>query len=82
MVKVLIYIEMLFFFSTPVLIRHLWQLKTVVCMHMCCSIKYLRMCTYAESFAAKHLKLNVVMQGVVRPSVVAPRRGILFYLKI
>jgi hypothetical protein len=27
--KVLIYIEMLFIFSTPVLIRNLWQLKAV-----------------------------------------------------
>ena len=35
MVKVLIYIEMLFIFSTPVLIRHLWQLKTVVFLHWC-----------------------------------------------
>ena len=26
-------IEMLFFFSIPVLIRHLWQLKTVVFLH-------------------------------------------------
>ncbi len=29
-VKVLIYIQMLFIFSTQVLIRHVWQLKTVV----------------------------------------------------
>jgi len=26
---------MLFIFSTPVLIRHLWQLKTVVVLHWC-----------------------------------------------
>ncbi len=26
---------MLFIFSTPVLIRHLWQLKTVVFLHQC-----------------------------------------------
>jgi hypothetical protein len=26
---------MLFIFSTPVLIRHLWQLKTVVFLHWC-----------------------------------------------
>ncbi len=26
---------MLFIFSTPVLIRHQWQLKTVVFMHWC-----------------------------------------------
>ncbi len=26
---------MLFIFSTPVLIRHLWQLKTVVFQHWC-----------------------------------------------
>jgi hypothetical protein len=25
----------LFIFSTPVLLRHLWQLKTVVCLHWC-----------------------------------------------
>jgi len=34
-VNVLIYIEMLFIFSTPGLIRHLWQLKTVVYLHWC-----------------------------------------------
>jgi hypothetical protein len=34
-VKVLIYIYMLLIFSTPVLIRHLWQLKTVVFLHWC-----------------------------------------------
>ncbi len=32
MVKVLIYIKMLFIFSTPELTRHLWQLKTVACI--------------------------------------------------
>jgi len=26
---------MLFIFSTPVLIRHLWQLKTLVSLHWC-----------------------------------------------
>ncbi len=35
MVNVLIYILMLFIFSTPVLTRHLWQLKTVVFLHRC-----------------------------------------------
>ncbi len=34
-VKVLIYIQMSFIFSTPVLIRHLWQLKTVFFLHRC-----------------------------------------------
>ncbi len=33
--KVLIYVQMLFIFSTRVLIRHLWQLKTVVFVHWC-----------------------------------------------
>ncbi len=33
MVKVLIYIYTLFIFSMPVLIRHLWQLKTVLILH-------------------------------------------------
>ncbi len=28
-------IQMLFIFSTPLLIRHLWQLKTVVFLHRC-----------------------------------------------
>jgi hypothetical protein len=32
-VKVQFYIKMLFIFSTPVLIRHLWQLKTAVFLH-------------------------------------------------
>ncbi len=35
MVRDIIYIEMLFIFSTPVLIRHLWQLKTVAFLHWC-----------------------------------------------
>ncbi len=35
MVKGLVYIEMMFIFSTPVLIRHLWQLKTVVFLPWC-----------------------------------------------
>jgi len=26
---------MLFIFSTPVLIRHLWQLETVIVLHWC-----------------------------------------------
>jgi len=34
-VKVLIYIKMLYIFSTPVLIRHLWQLNIVVFLHWC-----------------------------------------------
>jgi hypothetical protein len=34
-VKVLIYIQMLFIFLTPVLIIHLWNLKTVVFLHWC-----------------------------------------------
>jgi hypothetical protein len=35
LIKVLICIQTLFIFSTTVLIRHLWQLKTVVCLHWC-----------------------------------------------
>ncbi len=35
MVKVLIYFKMLFIFSTLVLMRHLWQFKTVVFPHWC-----------------------------------------------
>jgi len=33
---------MLFIFSTPVLIRHLWQLKTVVFLHWCliCTVPF------------------------------------------
>jgi hypothetical protein len=34
-VKVIIYNKMLFIFSTPVLIRYLWQLKTVVFLLWC-----------------------------------------------
>jgi hypothetical protein len=32
-VEILIHVKMLFIFSTPVLIRHLWQLNTVVFLH-------------------------------------------------
>ncbi len=35
MVKVIFYIEMLFIFSTPVVIRRLWQLVNVVFLHWC-----------------------------------------------
>jgi hypothetical protein len=34
-VKTLIYISELFIFATPVFIRHLWQLMTVVYLHWC-----------------------------------------------
>ncbi len=34
-VKVLIYIQMLFILSSPLLIRHLWQLKKVIFLHLC-----------------------------------------------
>ncbi len=34
-VKILIYIYVLFIFSKPVFIRHLWQLKAVVLLHRC-----------------------------------------------
>ncbi len=34
-VKILILIYMLFIFSTPMVIRHLWQLKAVVFLHRC-----------------------------------------------
>jgi hypothetical protein len=33
--QVIIYIEMLYIFSTPVLIIYPWQLKTVVFLHWC-----------------------------------------------
>ncbi len=35
MLKILFYIYMLFIFSTPLLIRHLWQLKTLVFLQRC-----------------------------------------------
>ncbi len=38
---------MLFIFSTPVLIRHLWQLKTVVLHHLC--LKHALLLNYNES---------------------------------
>ncbi len=40
MVKLLIYIQMLFLFSTPVLIRNLWQVKTAVFRHWCLTIPW------------------------------------------
>jgi len=33
LIKVKIYIEMLFIFSTPMKVRQLWQLETVVSLH-------------------------------------------------
>jgi hypothetical protein len=34
-IKVLFYTEIMLIFSTPVLIKHQWQLKTVVFQHWC-----------------------------------------------
>ncbi len=46
-VKTLIYIEMLFIFTTPVSIRHLCQLKTVVFLHGCliCTVQLTKILT-------------------------------------
>jgi len=33
--QVIFYVQMLFIFSTPVLIIHMWQLKTVVFLSWC-----------------------------------------------
>ncbi len=48
-VKVLIYIEMLFIFSTLVFIRHLWQLKTVVFLVLVSNTN----CSFRINFLAK-----------------------------
>jgi hypothetical protein len=60
--QVQIYIKMLFIFSTPVLIRHLWQLKTVVFLHWCLICPVLSMPTM----------LSVVMLNVILLIVTAP----------
>jgi len=43
LVKIIIFFEILFIFSTPVLIRHLLQLKIVVFLHKCliCAVLFL-----------------------------------------
>ncbi len=40
---------MVFIFSTPVLIRHLWQLKTVVSLHWCLICTVSLCSTYVQS---------------------------------
>jgi hypothetical protein len=42
---------MLFIFSTPVLIRHLWQLKTVVLLHQCTICALLLIIPAAATFS-------------------------------
>ncbi len=48
MVKVLIFIQMLFIFSTPVLITPQWQMKTVVFLHWC-PMRALPIISYEEN---------------------------------
>ncbi len=54
---------MLFIFSTPVLIRHLWQLKTVDFLHWCLiralPLKYLEF--FVEKFVSGHLMVKVLI---------------------
>jgi hypothetical protein len=52
-VKVLICILMWFIASTPVLIRHLWQLETVVFLHWClvCAVPLFCLSCYVPSKA-------------------------------
>ncbi len=66
---------MLFIFSTPVLIKHMWQLKTVVFLHWCllCTVLLLlnavrNVCQYIDC----RLMLSVIMLCVIMLSVVAP----------
>ncbi len=42
---------MYFIFSTPVLIRHLWELKTVVFLHLVSNIHY----SITETFSSRNI---------------------------
>jgi len=58
-VKVIIYIWMLFIFSMPVLFKHLWQLKTVVFLHKCLIYTVLlRALTCLGTLGSKVVKKN------------------------
>jgi hypothetical protein len=50
---------MLFIFSTPVVIRHLWQLKTVVFLHWCliCAI-------LIYTFSVTHGKMVIKVEKI------------------
>jgi hypothetical protein len=50
---------MLFIFSTPVLIRHLWQLKTVVFLHWCLICTLLLCSAYVQSGNTKGGSITV-----------------------
>ncbi len=50
---------MLFIFSTPVLIRHLWQLKTLVFLHWCLLIEYLNYNQLSELIAIETQKHSI-----------------------
>jgi hypothetical protein len=70
-VKVIIYMKMLFIFSTPVLIEHLWQLKTVVFLHWCliCAV-LLYTCAIGKFKLTGHnwaefSALGVLVQGIL-----------------
>jgi len=60
---------MLFIFSTPVLIRNLWQLMTVVLMHRCLiCVVLLRQSAITSS---------VVMSGVIMLSGMEPKNSLI-----
>jgi hypothetical protein len=67
---------MLFIFSTPVLIRHLWQLKTVVFLHWCiiCSVLLAQVnCDISAQYFTLMLSdfmLSVVMCRFIMLSVI------------
>ena len=65
-VKVLIYIEMLFIFPIPVLIRHLWQLKAVVFLHRCLICVLLFTKGDSSSKGSIHQKVTI-LQNVSLP---------------
>ncbi len=59
--KILIYILMLFIFSTPVLIRHLQKLKAVVLLHWCLtSAIILRQLVFLYNYSHRHRKSNKI----------------------
>ncbi len=62
----------MFIFTTPVLIRHLWQLKTVVILHWCliCSVPFVTLFIVSSfqresMFVVPHFDINSLMSGLL-----------------
>ncbi len=61
---------MLFIFSTPVSIRHMWQLKTVVHLHWCL-IRAVQLFCYLSTHSKKPLQLLLLLALRIGREIIA-----------